>query len=284
MQEIWTWGRRITGTRGAPRESGTKPGFFPALCWRSKVKNLHWLLVVAVLLGGAPALAEVKDAIKAAMDGEVRRDADRNRDRNRKPIDTLTFFRIREDMRVLELIPGGGWYTKILAPVLRAEGKLYLWPGTDSLTRGLLAKPGFDKVEILEVDAARNREEGGRRFEMAPFSLPVKRIDLALTFRNLHNFTAVARHNIHAAVFKALKKGGLYGVIDHTRRHMQRDAYENWRRLDPVLVIREIQGAGFEFVDFSDLHYRPDDELFYEVGRKTVTGNTDRFTLLFRKP
>ena len=54
--------------------------------------------------------------------------------------------------------------------------------------------------------------------------------------------------------------------------------------MDPVLAIREIQAAGFEFVDYSDLHYRPDDELRYEVGRRTVTGNTDRFTLLFRRP
>jgi len=72
--------------------------------------------------------------------------------------------------------------------------------------------------------------------------------------------------------------------VDHTRRHMAEDTYETWRRMDPVQMIKEIEAAGFEFVDYSTLHYRPDDELLYEVGRKTVTGNTDRFTLLFRKP
>ena len=86
------------------------------------------------------------------------------------------------------------------------------------------------------------------------------------------------------AAFDALKPGGLYGVIDHTRRHNDPDTSENWRRMDPVLAIVEIQAAGFELVDSSDLHYRPDDELRYEVGRKTVRGNTDRFTLLFKKP
>ena len=59
---------------------------------------------------------------------------------------------------------------------------------------------------------------------------------------------------------------------------------ENRRRADPVQIIHEALAAGFKFVDFSDLHYRADDELRFEVGRKTVTGNTDRFTLLFRKP
>ena len=59
---------------------------------------------------------------------------------------------------------------------------------------------------------------------------------------------------------------------------------ENRRRADPVQIIQELMDADFEFVDFADLHYRPDDELRFEVGRKTVTGNTDRFTMLFRKP
>ena len=107
---------------------------------------------------------------------------------------------------------------------------------------------------------------------------------MVLTFRNLHNFDASSRELMDKAVFTALKRGGLYGVVDHTRRHMQKNDSENRRRMDPVLAIKEIEAAGFEFVDYSDLHYRPDDELRYEVGRHSVTGNTDRFTLLFRKP
>jgi len=83
---------------------------------------------------------------------------------------------------------------------------------------------------------------------------------------------------------KALRSGGLYGVIDHTRRHMEPANFENRRRIDPVLVVKELVDLGFEFVGYSDLHYRADDELEYEVGRRSVSGNTDRFTLLFRKP
>ena len=65
---------------------------------------------------------------------------------------------------------------------------------------------------------------------------------------------------------------------------MEGPNHENRRRVDPVLVIKEMLDQGFEFVDYTDLHYRADDTLVFEVGRKTVTGNTDRFTLLFRKP
>jgi predicted methyltransferase len=64
---------------------------------------------------------------------------------------------------------------------------------------------------------------------------------------------------------------------------MEDDGPENRRRIDPVLAIKEIQAAGFRLVDYSKLHYRPDDELRYEVGRASVTGNTDRWTLKFIK-
>ena len=100
----------------------------------------------------------------------------------------------------------------------------------------------------------------------------------------MHNFTPEARAAINGATLDALKSGGLYGVVDHTRRHMQPLDNEMRRRADPVEIIKELMDAGFAFEGSSNLHYRPDDELRYEVGRKTVTGNTDRFTLLFRKP
>jgi len=127
-------------------------------------------------------------------------------------------------------------------------------------------------------------ERGPNGASMKALNLGVKRVDLVLTFRNLHNFDAPSRKVMNEAVFTALKRGGMYGVVDHTRRHMQEGDSENRRRMDPVLAIKEIQDAGFELVDYSDLHYRLDDELRYEVGRRSVSGNTDRFTLLFKKP
>ncbi len=119
---------------------------------------------------------------------------------------------------------------------------------------------------------------------MDEFDFGVRDLDMVLTFRNVHNFGAEGRALMHREAFDALKSGGVYGMVDHTRRHMEPDDPENRRRIDPVLVIKEVQAAGFEFVDYSDLHYRADDELEYEVGRRSVSGNTDRFTFLFRKP
>lgn len=233
-------------------------------------------------LGAIPAHAELKDAMAAALASEIRSDAEKERDRNRKPLETLTFFGLEEDMKVVELLPGGGWYTKLLAPILRDSGELIIAMGTQRAEDNLLNQPGFDKVKVAGKSTKFAR--GERLLNLEVFKLDVKNADMVLTFRNLHNFNAKSRTLMNAQIFKALKRGGVYGVVDHTRRHMQKDDLENRRRMDPVLAIKEIEAAGFEFVDYSDLHYRLDDELLYEVGRRSVSGNSDRFTLLFRKP
>ena len=238
---------------------------------------------IAALLAlalSSPVHADLAEAVAEAQAGDIRTEQERARDANRKPAETLAFFGLQPDMRVLELLPGGGWYTKILAPVLYDAGELYISIGTDRLKENLLGEPGFDRVKVIEADG--EFRSVGRLFEGLSFQ--AEGMDLVLTFRNLHNFTPDARAVINAAAFAALTPGGHYGVVDHTRRHMQDEDNENWRRMDPVLAIKEIEAAGFEFVDYSTLHYRFDDELLYEVGRRSVSGNTDRFTLLFRKP
>jgi predicted methyltransferase len=235
-------------------------------------------------LGAYAQNDRVADKIRAAMEGDVRSEADVARDRNRKPLETLQFFQLTDDMRVLELIPGGGWYTKLLAPVLRDNGALYVAIGTDRVRDNLLTQAGFDHVNVIDIGVDSEPSGPFRTRNIESFSFGVSDIDLVVTFRNMHNFTPAGRASINDAVFAALKPGGLYGVIDHTMRHMEPMTAENRRRADVVQIIKEVQAAGFVLVDYSDLHYRPDDELRYEVGRATVTGNTDRFTLLFRKP
>jgi predicted methyltransferase len=226
----------------------------------------------------------VKAALEAAMATDIRSEAERERDKNRKPVETLTFFGLRDDMKVVELIPGGGWYTKLLAPVLADKGELYVAFGTSRVESQLIGKPGFENIKVLGEDAELGPAEGTPFYSAKNTDLGVKNVDIVFTFRNYHNFDEASRANINRSVYKALKRGGIYALVDHTRRHMQELDSENRRRFDPVLAIKEIQEAGFELVDYSDLHYRADDELRFEVGRRSVAGNTDRWTLKFRKP
>jgi len=248
------------------------------------------LLLILLFIGVNPAIAQdqqetaLASGIKSAMEGSLRTDAEKERDRNRRPVQTLDFFGIQPDMKVLELLPGGGWYTKLLAPTLRDEGELHVAIGTTRVEERLLGKNGFDKLKVLQTKAEVGSGDQPGLATVNVFDLGETDFDAALTFRNVHNFDAAGRKNINDAVFKALKPGGIYGVVDHTRRHMEPFTAENRRRADPVVIIKEALDAGFEFVDHSDLHFRADDELRYEVGRKSVTGNTDRFTFLFKKP
>jgi predicted methyltransferase len=248
---------------------------------------MRYYTYLILLLAGVNALAQtstVEDKISAAIAGDVRTEAEVARDSDRSPLETLTFVGLEDDMRVLELLPGGGWYTKILAPVLRDSGELYVAIATNNVSQNLLTQRGFDKVRVSDTGVEPERSGPFGTNFIPPFDFDVDNVDLALTFRNVHNFTPEGRANINDAVFRALRSGGHFAIVDHSRRHMEPMTNENRRRADVVQIMKEALAAGFEFVDYSDIHYRPDDELRYEVGRKSVTGNTDRFTLLFRKP
>ena len=241
-------------------------------------------VILLALVGVANAENSLDAKVAAALADESRPAADQARDKNRKPLDTLNFFGLKDDMRVLELIPGGGWYTRLLGPVLAENGKLYVALRTDTVSEKVLSQPGFEQVEVLDTTANVHRPDGSRYYTVDDFEFGVSELDMVVTFRNVHNFSADGRRVINEQVLAALKPGGLYGVIDHTARHMEPANHENRRRVDPVMIIKEMLDLGFEFVGYSDLHYRADDELEYEVGRRSVSGNTDRFTLLFRKP
>jgi predicted methyltransferase len=232
----------------------------------------------------ADDFAATEAKITAAMAADIRTPEEVERDSNRLPLETLQFFGLRDDMKIVELLPGGGWYSKILAPVVAENGEYYMALGTGRAKEALTGQPGFEKIQVVAEDAKIHLPEGASSYVIETTGLGVTDADMVLTFRNYHNFGPEGRAAMNKASFDALKSGGIYAVVDHTRRHMEPDNSENGRRFDPVLAIKEIQAAGFEFVDFSPVHHIPDDELRYEVGRKSVTNNSDRWTLKFVKP
>lgn len=244
-------------------------------------------LVVTATTFSANLWADDFDATKAkllsAMASDSRTEKEIARDKNRLPVETLEFFGLRDNMKVVEFIPGGGWYTKLLVPVMAENGEYYAALGTSRISKSLAGKAGFEKMNITKNDAKFSRADGARFSDLSFNDIGVKNADMVFTFRNYHNLSEVGRDAMNKAAWQALKTGGIYAVVDHTARHMEPSTDSNRRRFDPVKAIKEIQAAGFEFVDYSNLHYREDDELRYEVGTKSVTGNSDRWTLKFRK-
>ena len=258
---------------------------------KKSLNAVLWLESFAVFAALTPSVAAAADEltafqkqVAAVLRMDHRSAKNRARDRNRDPVRALSFCRMRDDMTVIDWAPGGGWYTEILGPLLKENGRLYVSTLAAQLDRldPLLKKPPMSKVVKLPVKVSRHpvsHDILAKDLDFGPTD-----VDLVLNFREYHNLEQETVLDFNKAVFKALKPGGYYCVIDHTRRHMEPDTHENRRRFDPVKLIRQVQQAGLVFVDYTDLFLRPDDELRYEVGRRTVRGNTDRFTLLFRKP
>ncbi|MGK0299104.1 MAG: putative methyltransferase [Gammaproteobacteria bacterium] len=244
---------------------------------------LLFLSVQIIAQEQSPILQKAQDA----MASEIRSEEDKVRDIYRKPDQVLEFFGLKDDMRVIEILPFGGWYTKILGPILRNNGQLYttqpdLGRYSDAL-EPTLALPGMDRVIKLDYNG-RTKNSEDERWIGTRGNWDVEPVDLVLTFQNYHNYNYEDRMTLNKTVFNALKPGGSYGIVDHTRRHMEPGVRINRRRFDPVLLIKEVQESGFDFVDYSDLLAMSDDELTLEVGQPQVSGRSDRFTLLFRKP
>jgi predicted methyltransferase len=244
-------------------------------------KNL--ICIVSVLLSSqlmAADSAATRNKIEQALTGSIRDAAETARDANRKPGEVLEFFGLKDDMKVLEISPATGYWSKLVGPTLCENGgELIFSVGvSDDFKNEVMSLDGLECSSAINNDITlRNLPE---------FSFDDSQFDMVLTFWNLHNPSVEGRKNLNEAAFSALKSGGIYGVVDHTRRHLEPTSREaqNGRRLDPVLIIKEMIDVGFEFVDFSPMHYHPEDNLSQEVGTPGVRGNTDRFTMSFRKP
>lgn len=224
------------------------------------------------------------------------------RDRFRHPAETLAFFGVRADSTVVEILPGsGGYYMEILAPWLKAKGRYIAANRDDSLPQylpdhqkllaRLKAEPVlYDKVEVMPFRADRH--------EIAPAGSA----DFVLTFRSLHNW--IDRNEVQEslkAFHRALKSGGVLGVVDHRGRPdlpQEHQTKAGYVRQDDA--IRMIEQAGFRFAGSSEVNANPKDTKDYAEGVWTLPptyrmkdrdrakyeaiGESDRFTLRFVKP
>ena len=145
-------------------------------------------LLTLTLAITASAANEIDDKVVAALAAESRPQADRDRDDNRLPLETLKFFGLKDNMRVLELLPGGGWYTRVLAPVLAENGEFYVALGTRRVAENIAGQPGFENVQVLQTTENLRRPDGSRFYALDDFEFGASDLDLVLTFRNLHNF------------------------------------------------------------------------------------------------
>jgi predicted methyltransferase len=241
-------------------------------------------------------------SIQQAVDGSWRSAANKARDRYRHPVQTLEFFGLRPDMTVIELDPGGGWFTEILGPVLRDRGHLI---EAAPPPKGRMAGMAAAFEHKLKSDPAVYGTV--RIVPFAPPALvklgPPDSADMVLTFRNLHDWLNNSPATL-AAVFKAayevLKPGGVLGVTEHRARPSADpiEASKTLHRIPEDYVIEAGLKAGFQLAGVSDVNANPKDEASVNVhrlppdlsgpagerARMLAIGESDRMTLKFVKP
>lgn len=262
----------------------------------NKIRQIAVLIGLGLLSLSANAAPDLstKEKVAQAIKMEHRTKEEIKRDVSRSPANALEFMGLKDDMKVIEFAPGLGWYTKILGPVLKDKGELIMAHRGEWLDEAWanLTSPLLSKVKEVRLDNIDwNQKTPEFIFTDHRIDFKTRDADMFLSVWAYHNLPngdgdgdSGDRLTFNKAVFNALKPGGSYVVIDHTKRHMQESNDETWRRSDPVRVIKEIEEAGFTFTKYSDMFYRLDDELRYEVRRRSVRGDSDRFFFIFHKP
>jgi predicted methyltransferase len=264
-------------------------------------------LGAALILAGCASAPEhgTGAAIDRVLAGDHRPVANRARDVHRHPRETLLFFGLRPDMTVVEVWPGGGWYTEILAPVLRDRGKYYaahfhvdekspsyMGPARESYMKLLASRPQiYDRVTVTALNAP-----------LQTGIAPRGSADLVLTFRNVHNWTAAKNDAaMFKAFFDALKPGGVLGVVEHRANEgAALDQMIKTGYMTEDYVIGLAAKAGFKLVARSEINANPKDTKDHARGVWTLPptfrmgdqdrdkylaiGESDRMTLKFVKP
>ena len=260
------------------------------------MRKLPTFLLVTLLTAIAfPALsadAGVDAALHQAVAGRWRSEAHKARDPYRHPIQTLEFFGLTPSMTVVELAPGGGWYTEILAPVLKEHGHLIEAVGkTTGKFADLLQadKAEFGDVQQVEFSPPGKTDLG-----------PAGSADMVLTFRNTHdwlNSSEADLDSVFAAAFKVLKAGGVFGVVEHRARPYSdaRQSSAALHRIPEDYMIEMGLKHGFQLAGASEInanakddesvnvHTLPPDLMSSDPKLKAI-GESDRMTLKCVKP
>jgi predicted methyltransferase len=244
------------------------------------------LVVSASVMIGCPPNAPSTDSLSpddpyyAALTSASRSDADRERDALRRPHEILALAEVREGMRILDLIVGGGWYTEVLSRAVGSGGQVIAH--NSPLTN---ERYGSQLLERLEGSRLPNVETVVQEVDALEF--PPSSLDAVFLVQFYHDtyWMEVDRDAMNRAVFDALKPGGVYLVIDHSAEPGSgaRDT-ESLHRVDEAMVREEVIAAGFRVEAESKVLRNAEDPRDGNVFKAPIRGRTDRFVFKFVKP
>lgn len=245
--------------------------------------NAKVLMLAAVAALGSAASAQIPAYVSQAVAAADRPEADKARDALRKPAEMVAFAGIKRGDKVADLIPGGGYFTRVFAKAVGPKGTVYAIvpdsmaqrnPKAADGVKAIAAEPGYKNVTV----------------EIVPFSTMAApgSLDVVWTSQNYHdmyNNMPSAAADLAASVFKALKPGGTFVVVDHAAAAgTADDAAKALHRIDPAKVTAQVTAAGFVAAGASTALANPADTHDKPVFDPALRGHTDQFALKFRKP
>lgn len=242
--------------------------------------------LAAALGAGAPAAqAAVPSYIAAAVQDKSRPATDVERDVNRKPAELLQFAGVKPGMTVVDFIPGGGYFTRLFAKTVGPKGVVYAVYPPPRGAADPSKPPPTPAVETIAADPAFANVKPVKA-AIGAFAVPTP-ADVIWTSQNyhdLHNVPNLDPATVNKAIYDALKPGGVYVVLDHVANPGAADATRTVHRIDPAVVRREVEAAGFKFEGESEVLRNPADDHSKHAVDPTIRGHTDQFIYKFRKP
>jgi predicted methyltransferase len=256
---------------------------------------------LGVALAATALVAPVQAAtLTQVLAGPQRSEANKARDAYRHPAETLAFFDIKPRMTVVEISPGGGWYSEILAPMLEGNGQYIAAAGNPAASENAAKSVAAFREKLTSyAPSAKLGVFGKGNYDAIA---PAGSVDAVLTFRNVHNWH-MGGYGPEAfkAFYKVLKKGGTLGVVDHRLPEDRLDADMTTTGYMKVSAVRAMaEAAGFKLVASSEVNANAKDTKDYPGGvwtlpptfakkdddraKFTAIGESDRFTLKFVKP
>jgi predicted methyltransferase len=231
---------------------------------------------------------EIPGPIRDAIEATDRPDADKALDAGRQPAQMLAFFGVSPNMKVADLYAGGGYTTELLARVVGAGGKVYsqepVFPPElkqieDTWTKRLTS-PALAHV-VVPIHKAMTDPD----FTLAPDGS----LDAVVINMNYHDLVLqkLDRDKINGIVFRALRRGGVYGIVDHSAKPGSLDAALQLHRIDPEYLSAEVEKAGFKLGGASAALRNPSDDRTWSTSPRVAgekRGTSDRFMLRFVKP
>lgn len=238
---------------------------------------------LALILAAATAAYAASPAIDAAIADTTRPAADRDRDAERKPADMLAFAGVKPGMVVVDILPGGGYFTRLFSDVVGPTGKVIAYV-PDEMYAG--RPKSLDAVTAIAAESGHANVQPEHNPALAPG--PANAVDVVWTSQNyhdLHNVPGLDLVAFNKVVYASVRPGGVYIVLDHSAPAGSGVSDTNTlHRIDEAAVRKEVEAAGFVFDGESKVLANPADPRTNKVFDPSIRGHTDQFVLRFRKP